>query len=68
MPFKSKAQARKFFAMEASGELPKGKAEEWAAETPNLESLPERKRTGKRKKTTAKEAYLRGYYRALAGR
>ena len=54
--------------MEASGELPKGKAEEWAAETPNLESLPERKRTGKRKKTTAKEAYLRGYYRALAGR
>lgn len=33
MPFKSKKQWRKFFAMEADGELPKGKAREWAHET-----------------------------------
>ncbi len=41
MPFKSKRQMRKFFAMESKGELPKGKAEEWAHETPNIGKLPE---------------------------
>ena len=41
MPYKSKAQQRKFFAMESRGELPKGTALEWAHETPNLKSLPE---------------------------
>ncbi len=40
MPYKSKKQMRKFFAMESRGELPEGKAEEWAKETPNIEKLP----------------------------
>lgn len=41
MPFKSRSQMRKFFAMESRGELPKGKAEEWAHETPSIKKLPE---------------------------
>lgn len=43
MPYKSKAQMRKFFAMEAKGELPKGKAREWAHHTPDIKDLPEKK-------------------------
>jgi hypothetical protein len=54
MPFKSHAQMRKFFAMESRGELPKGKAEQWAKETPNIKALPER--IGK-KKTTGKSGW-----------
>jgi len=34
---------RLFFAKEGRGELPKGKALEWAHETKSLEKLPERK-------------------------
>lgn len=45
MPYKSKQQMRKFFAMEKRGELPKGKAKEWAHETPHMEDLPEKKRS-----------------------
>lgn len=45
MPFKSKAQQRFMFAAEARGELPKGKALEWAHETKNIKKLPERKKT-----------------------
>lgn len=41
MPFKSKAQQRLFFAKEERGELPKGKALEWARETKNMKKLPE---------------------------
>ena len=41
MPFKSKAQEKLFFAKEERGELPKGKAEEWAHETKNIKALPE---------------------------
>lgn len=41
MPYKSKSQERLFFAKEARGELPKGKAEEWAHETKNIKKLPE---------------------------
>jgi len=45
MPFKSKAQMRKFFAMEARGELPKGTARRWAHETKTpIKKLPERKK------------------------
>jgi hypothetical protein len=40
-PFKSKAQARKFFAMEARGEIAPGTAERWMDETPHFASLPE---------------------------
>ena len=44
MPFKSKAQARAFFAMEKKGDLPKGTAMQWAKETPGgIKSLPEKK-------------------------
>ena len=45
MPFKSKAQQRFMFAAESRGELPKGKALEWAHETKNIKKLPERKKT-----------------------
>ena len=45
MPFKSKRQQRKFFAMEHSGEIPKGTAMRWAEETPNIKKLPEKKKT-----------------------
>lgn len=45
MPFKSKKQWRKFFAMENKGELPKGKAKEWARETKTpYKRLPEKKK------------------------
>lgn len=45
MPFQSKAQARKFFALEARGEMKKGTAEKWAHETPGgIKSLPDRKK------------------------
>lgn len=43
MPFKSRAQMKKFFVMEKKGELPKGVAKEWASETPNINKLPEHK-------------------------
>lgn len=44
MPFKSKAQQRFMFAAQARGDLPKGTAERWAKETPNIKKLPERKK------------------------
>lgn len=40
-PFKSKAQARLFFAKEARGELAPGTAKRWMEETPDFASLPE---------------------------
>jgi hypothetical protein len=43
MPFASKSQAKKFFAMEARHELPKGTAERWAHHTSDIKSLPEHK-------------------------
>ena len=43
-PFASKAQMRKFFAMESRGDLPKGTAENWAHETRNIKHLPEHKK------------------------
>lgn len=42
MPYKSKKQMRKFFALEAKGELPKGKAREWAHHTESIKDLPEK--------------------------
>jgi hypothetical protein len=50
MPYKSKSQMRKFFAMEKRGELPKGTAKRWARETPNIKALPEKKGKGRGKK------------------
>lgn len=40
-PFRSKAQMKKFFAMESRGEMAKGTAERWAKHTPNIKKLPE---------------------------
>jgi hypothetical protein len=42
MPYKSKAQEKKFFSLEKEGKLKKGTAETWAKETPNLKKLPQR--------------------------
>lgn len=42
MPFKSRSQQRLFFAKEARGELPEGKALEWARETKDIKKLPEK--------------------------
>lgn len=50
MPFKSKAQMKKFFAMEKRGEIPPGTAERWAEETPNIKKLPKKKKKGGKKK------------------
>jgi glutamate-1-semialdehyde aminotransferase len=55
MPFKSKAQMRKFFAMEARGELPKGTAKRWLEHTKNVSKLPERKRSKKGSYVTDKD-------------
>lgn len=55
MPFKSKDQWRKFFAMANRGEISKKKAKEWARETKTpFKRLPEKvKKTKKNKKTAA---------------
>jgi len=42
MPYKSVAQMKKFYAMEKRGELPRGTAERWAKETPDIKKLPKR--------------------------
>ena len=42
MPFRSKAQMRKFAAMERRGELPRGTFRRWLEETSNVKKLPER--------------------------
>lgn len=42
MPFKSKAQMKAAFSGYLGPEM-KGKAKEWAKETPNIKSLPEHK-------------------------
>jgi hypothetical protein len=58
MPFKSKAQMRKFFAMEGRGELSKGTAKRWAHHTPDIKRLPNRKRKRSRdpnKRTTGRK-------------
>ena len=55
MPFKSKAQYRKFFAMANRGEISMSKAKEWAHKTPSIKALPER--IGKKKKKSPREQY-----------
>ena len=54
MPFRSKAQLRKFGAMVRRREISKAKFQEWLKETPNVKSLPERvskKKTKKKRKS-----------------
>lgn len=41
MPFKSKAQQKFMFAAQARGDVPKGTAEKFAAETKSIKKLPE---------------------------
>ena len=42
MPFKSKAQRRKFYAMADRGEISEATVERWEDETPKGKKLPER--------------------------
>ncbi len=53
MPFKSKAQLRKFGAMVRRGEISKRTFQRWLDHTPNLRRLPERveeRRKGRRRR------------------
>lgn len=45
MPFKSKAQMRKFFWMEAHGKIGPGVPEQWARET-DMKKLPKKIKQG----------------------
>jgi len=47
-PFKSRAQMKRFFAMEKRGELPKGTAKRWAEHTPNIKKLPRKVKRSKK--------------------
>jgi len=57
VPFKSKAQQRKFFAMANRGEISKAKAEEWAHETPDIKKLPEHKKKAENVQEEAKKLH-----------
>jgi hypothetical protein len=62
MPFKSKAQRRKFYAMARSGEISPETVEKWEKETPKGKKLPEHveKKASRREKQTAGEKIRRG--------
>jgi len=55
MPFRSKAQMRKFAAMERAGELPPGTFERWLRETKSPKRLPERKLRSRSKRRRGKQ-------------
>lgn len=59
MPFKSRAQARKFFAMARRGEISKETLNEWVEATPNIKKLPER--VGHKKK-----AFVLSFFNKIA--
>ncbi len=50
MPFKSKAQLRKFAELVKQGKMSKREFDKWVKETPNIKSLPERVKKKKRRK------------------
>jgi len=50
MPFKSKAQMRKFGAMLKRGEISKATFDKWVKHTKNIKSLPEKVKKRKKKK------------------
>jgi hypothetical protein len=55
---------RKFFEMEAAGELPKGTAQRWLDETPNPKKLPERVKKKKSKKSSkgkSRKEFAKGF-------
>jgi len=47
VPFQSKAQVRKFGSLVAQGKISSDKFAQWRAETPNMASLPDRKKAPK---------------------
>ncbi len=66
MPFKSKAQQKKMFALEAEGKIKKGTAERWAKETPNIKALPQK--VSKSKSGPRSTADLRATYEKKFGK
>ena len=56
-PFKSQAQRRKFYAMEASGEISKKTLKKWVDATPKGKKLPERVKTVSEKTARFAEGY-----------
>ena len=60
MPFKSKAQRRKFYAMAKRGEISKEEVEEWERATGNRK-LPERVNSKKKKSALEKKKIVRKY-------
>jgi len=50
MPFKSKAQLRKFFQLEKQGKITDEQLQEFIASTPNIKGLPEKVKSKKHKK------------------
>ena len=56
MPFKSKAQLRKFGAMVKSGEISRATFNKWVEHTPNIKKLPKKK-----KSKLAKKKIIRKY-------
>lgn len=50
MPFKSKAQVKKCFAMKAQGKGKGWDCEKWAKETKSIKELPAKKSSSKGKK------------------
>lgn len=53
MPFKSKAQVRKFAELVKQGEMSQAKFDEWAKATPSMDKLPERIGPAKKKPNSA---------------
>lgn len=54
MPFRSKAQLRKFGVLVRQGKISKAKFRQWIEETPNIKNLPERVGKKRKKKTRRK--------------
>jgi hypothetical protein len=57
MPFRSKAQARKFGQLVREGKISQETFDQWASETPNMKKLPERVK----KKKTKKSGFDKGF-------
>jgi hypothetical protein len=56
MPFKSKAQMRKFGAMMNSGEISKAEFDKWAHATPDIKDLPQRVKADRQSKRPARKS------------
>ena len=50
MPFRSRAQIRKFAELVKQGKMSQATFDEWLKATPNVKSLPNRVKKGKRHK------------------